>query len=32
MIDKMIYKFFGLLDKLTNYLDRVFFPKKKKKK
>ena len=32
MIDKIIYKFFGLLDKFTNYLDKVFFPKKKKKK
>ncbi len=32
MIDKIIYSFLGLLDKLTNYLDRVFFPKKKKKK
>ena len=30
--NKFIYKFFGLLDKLTNHLDRVFFPKKKKKK
>ena len=32
MIDKIIYSFLGLLDKLTNYLDRVFLPKKKKKK
>ena len=32
MIDKIIYKFFGLLDKFTSHLDRIFFPKKKKKK
>jgi hypothetical protein len=32
MIDKLIYKFFGLLDKFASYLDKIFFPKKKKKK
>jgi len=32
MIDKMIYNFFGLLDKFASHLDRIFFPKKKKKK
>ena len=32
MIDRFIYSFFGLLDKLTNHLDKVFFPKKRKKK
>ena len=32
MIDKFIYKFFGLLDKFASHLDRIFFPKKKKKK
>ena len=29
---KIIYKFFGLLDKFASHLDRIFFPKKKKKK
>jgi len=32
MIDKFIYKFFGLLDKFASHLDKVFFPRKKKKK
>ena len=32
MIDKFIYSFFGLLDKFSEHLDKVFFPKKKKKK
>jgi hypothetical protein len=32
MIDKFIYKFFGLLDKFASHLDKVFFPKPKKKK
>jgi len=32
MIDKFFYKFFGLLDKFGEHLDKVFFPKKKKKK
>ena len=32
MIDKYIYKFFGLLDKFASHLDKVFFPKPKKKK
>lgn len=32
MIDKIIYKFFGLVDRFASHLDRIFFPKKKKKK
>jgi hypothetical protein len=32
MIDKFIYKFFGLLDDFTQHLDRIFFSKSKKKK
>ena len=32
MIDKIIYKFCGLLDKFAGHLDKIFFPKKKKKK
>ena len=32
MIDKYIYKFLDLLDKLSDYFDRIFFPKIKKKK
>ena len=32
MIDKIIYKFFGLLVKFASHVDRIFFPKKKKKK
>lgn len=32
MIDKIIYKFFAALDKFSEHLDKVFFPKKKKKK
>lgn len=32
MIDKILYTFFGLLDKFGEHLDKVFFPKKKKKK
>ena len=32
MIDKIIYSFFGLLDKFSEHLDRVFFPKPKKRK
>jgi hypothetical protein len=31
MIDKYIYKFLDLLDKFSDYLDRIFFPKTKKK-
>ncbi|ADD94326.1 hypothetical protein [uncultured phage MedDCM-OCT-S04-C890] len=30
MIDKMIYKFFGLLDKFASHLDRIFFLTKRK--
>ena len=26
MIDKFLYKFFGLLDKFGEHLDKVFFP------
>ena len=32
MIDKIIYSFFGLLDKFSEHLDNVFFPKQKKRK
>ena len=32
MIDKYIYKFLDLLDKLSDYFDRIFFPTNKKKK
>ena len=32
MIDKIIYSFFGLLDKFSEHLDNVFFPKPKKRK
>ena len=32
MIDKIIYSFFGLLDKISEHLDNVFFPKPKKRK
>lgn len=32
MIDKFFYKFFDLLDKFGEHLDKVFFPKPKKKK
>jgi len=32
MIDKIIYKFFGLIDDFAQHLDKVFFPKPKKKK
>ena len=32
MIDKYIYKFLDLLDKLSDYFDQIFFPKTKKKK
>ena len=31
MIDNIIYKFFGLIDKFGEHLDKVFFPKPKKK-
>ena len=31
MIDKIIYKFFGALDKLCSFIDNIFKPKKKKK-
>jgi hypothetical protein len=32
MIDKFLYKFFAALDTFAEHLDRIFFPKKKKKK
>ena len=32
MIDKFFYKFFGLLDKFGEWIDKIFFPKKGKKK
>ena len=32
MIDKIIYSFFGLLDKFSEHLDNVFFPKPNKRK
>ena len=32
MIDKFFLKFFNLLDMFANYLDKIFFPKKKRKK
>ena len=32
MIDKIIYTFFGWLDRFSEHLDRVFFPQPKKKK
>ena len=32
MIDKIIYKFFAALDKFGEHLDKIFFPRKKKKK
>ncbi len=31
MIDKYIYKFLDLLDKICELFDKIFFPKKKKK-
>ena len=32
MIDKILYTFFGWLDTFSEHLDKVFFPKPKKKK
>ena len=32
MIDKILYKFFGWLDKISEDLDKVFFPRPKKRK
>ena len=32
MIDKFFYKFFGFLDAWGEWVDKIFFPKKKKKK
>ena len=32
MIDNLIYKFFGWLDKAAGWIDNIFFNKKKKKK
>ena len=31
MIDKLIYKFFGVLDKGCYFIDNLFKPRKKKK-
>ena len=31
MIDKYIYKFLDLLDKICAFLDKIFFPTNKKK-
>jgi len=31
MIDKIIYKFFGALDKLCSFIDNLLEPKKKRK-
>ena len=31
MIDKIIYTFLGWLDTLSEYLDKIFFPKPNKK-
>jgi len=31
MIDRFIYNFFAKLDDLTMWMDRIFFPPKKKK-
>lgn len=32
MIDKIIYKFFAIIDDFSEHLDKIFFPKKKKNK
>lgn len=32
MIDKFLYKCFAALDRFAEHLDKIFFPKKKKKK
>ncbi len=32
MIDKYIYKFLDLLDKICEFFDKILFPKTKKKK
>ena len=32
MIDKFLYKCFAALDEFAEHLDKIFFPKKKKKK
>lgn len=31
MIDKFLYNFFGMLDKVSEWIDKIFFKKKKKK-
>jgi hypothetical protein len=31
MIDKWIYGFFGALDKISEWIDNIFFKRKKKK-
>jgi hypothetical protein len=32
VIDKILYNFFAALDKFAEHLDKIFFPKRKKKK
>jgi len=32
VIDKFLYKCFAALDRFAEHLDKIFFPKKKKKK
>ena len=32
MIDKYLYKFFGALDRVAGLIDKLFTPKKQKKK
>ena len=32
MIDRLIYKFCGVLDRYTEWMNYIFFPKPKKKK
>ena len=32
MLDKILYTFFGWLDTFSEHLDKVFFPKPKKRK
>jgi len=32
MIDKFLYKCFAALDRFAEHLDKIFFPRKKKKK
>jgi|TARA_B100000900_G_scaffold176630_1_gene149809 hypothetical protein len=32
MIDKFIYSFFGALDKVSGFIDKLFTPKRQKKR